>query len=178
MAATRGQVAPNLGPRNRGESRHSLDEMSEQQQAADSSSVLAGTFAAQAAAFWLAILGSLGMIVGGIAPWATAFTFQSFSGTRMHGWREVAAGALAVIMLGLYHMRPARPPLIAAAVIGALGAIGAVVTWSKIQSGGVSTIFGMQYRYLDPAWGLYLVLGGALTLLFAASALAWRARRY
>jgi hypothetical protein len=154
-----------------------LNEMSEQQHAADRGSVLPGTFAAQAAAFWLAMLGSLGMIVGGIAPWATAFTFQSFSGTRMHGWREVACGVLAVIMLGRYHVRPARLPLIGAAVIGALGAIGAVVTWSKIQSGGVFTIFAVQYRYLDPAWGLYLVLGGALILLFTASALAWRTGR-
>lgn len=151
--------------------------MSEQQHAADRGSLLTGTFTAQAAAFWLAMLGSLGMIIGGIAPWATAFTFQSFSGTRMHGWREVAAGVLAVIMLGLYHVRPARLPLIGAAVVGALGAIGALVAWSKIQSGGVFTIFGVQYRYLDPAWGLYLVLGGALTLLFTASALAWRTPR-
>jgi hypothetical protein len=149
--------------------------MSEQQHPAERGSVLPGTLAAQPAAFWMAMLGSLGMIVGGIAPWATAFTFQSFSGTRMHGWREVAAGVLALIMLGLYQARPARPPLIGAAVIGALGAIGAIATWSKIQSGGVFTAFGVEYRYLDPAWGLYLVLGGALTLLFTASALAWRA---
>jgi hypothetical protein len=133
--------------------------------------------AAQSAAFWLAMLGSLGMIVGGIAPWATAFTVESFSGTRMHGWREVAAGVLAMIMLGLYQVRPGRLPLIGAAVIGVLGAIGALATWSKIQSGGAFTVFGVEYRYLSPAWGLYLVLAGALTLLFTASTLLWRARR-
>jgi hypothetical protein len=149
--------------------------MSEQEHVADRSSVLPTTLAAQAAAFWLAMLGSIGMIVGGVAPWATAFTFQSFSGTRMHGWREVAGGVLAAILLGLYQVRPTRLPLIGAAVIGALGAIGAIATWSKIQSGGVFTVFGVEYRYLDPAWGLYLVLGGALTLLLTASALAWRA---
>jgi hypothetical protein len=151
--------------------------MSEQQHSADRGSVLPATLAAQPAAFWLAMLGSLGMIVGGIAPWATAFTFESFSGTRMHGWRDVAAGVVALVMLGLYQARPARLPLIGAAVIGTLGAIGAVATWSKIDSGGVFTVFGVQYRYLSPAWGLYLVLGGALTLLFTASALAWPARR-
>ena len=156
--------------------RHSLNEMSEQPHPADRASGVTGALAAQAAAYWLGIVGSLGMIVGGLAPWATSFGLQSFSGTRMHGWREVAAGVLAVLMLGLYHVRPARLALIGAAAIGALGAIGAIVAWSKIQSGGVFTIFGVQYRYLDPAWGLYLVLGGALTLLFTASALAWTAR--
>ena len=154
-----------------------LSEMSEQQHAADRAPSLPGTYVAQAAAFWLALLGSLGMMVGGIAPWATAFTFQSFSGTRMHGWREVACGVLAVILLGAYHVRPARLWLIGAAVLGALGAFGAVVAWSKIQSGGVFTVLGVQYRYLDVAWGLYLVLGGALILCFAATALAWQTGR-
>jgi hypothetical protein len=151
--------------------------MSEQQHAADRASILPGTLAAQVAAFWLAMLGALGMIVGGVAPWATAFTFQSFSGTRMHGWREVAGGVVAAILLGLYQVRPTRLPLIGAAVIGALGAVGAIVVWSKIQSGGVYTFFSVQYRYVNPAWGLYLVIGGALILFFAASSLAWRAGR-
>jgi hypothetical protein len=151
--------------------------MSEQQHAADRRSLVPETLAASAAAFWLAILGSLGMIVGGLAPWATAFTFQSLSGTRMHGWRDVACGVLAVIMLGAYHVRPTRVPLIGAAVIGALGAIGAIMVWSKIQSGGVYTFFAVQYRYVNPAWGLYLVIGSALILCFTASALAWRTGR-
>jgi hypothetical protein len=150
--------------------------MSQHPHSADRGSVVPGALAAQPGAYWMAMLGSLGMIVGGIAPWATAFNFQSFSGTRMHGWREVAAGAIAVILLGLYQARPTRLPLIGAAAVGALGAIGAIVTWSRIESGGVFTVFGVDYRYLDAAWGLYLVIGGALTLMFTASALALRAR--
>jgi hypothetical protein len=148
--------------------------MSEQEHAADRRSLLPGTLAAPAAAFWLAVLGSLGTIVGGMAPWATAFALQSFSGTRMHGWRVVACGVLAVIMLGVYHVRPTRLPLIGAAVIGAFAALGGIIAWSRIQSGGVYTIFAVKYRYLDPAWGLYLVVGSALILVFTASALAWR----
>jgi hypothetical protein len=151
--------------------------MSHHPHSADRGSVVPDAVAAQPAAFWMAMLGSLGMIVGGIAPWATAFSLQSFSGTRLHGWREVAAGVIALILLGLYQVRPSRLPLIVAAAIGALGAIGAIVVWSKIESGGVFTVFGIQYRYLDVAWGLYLVIAGALTLTFTASALALRARR-
>lgn len=150
--------------------------MSEHHHSAGRGSVVPGTIAAQSAAFWLAMLGALGMIVGGVAPWATAFTLQSFSGTRMHGWREVFAGALAVILLGVFQVRPTRLPLIGAAVLGALGAIGAAVTLGRIESGGVFTVFGVEYRYLSPAWGLFLVLGAALTLFLTATALAWRAR--
>jgi hypothetical protein len=39
------------------------------------------------------------------------------------------------------------------------------------------TVLGQQYRYLDPAWGIYLVLAGAIALVCSASALAWRASR-
>jgi hypothetical protein len=47
----------------------------------------------------------------------------------------------------------------------------------KINSNGAVTVLGQQYRYLDPAWGLYLVLAGAVGLVCSASALAWRASR-
>jgi hypothetical protein len=151
--------------------------MSQHPHSAEHGSAVPGTLAAQAVTFWMAMLGALGMIVGGIAPWATVFALQSFSGTRMHGWREVAAGAIALILLGVYQVRPSRLPLIGAALLGALGAIGAIATWSKIQSGGVFTVFGVEYRYLDPAWGLYLVIGGALLLTFTAAALALRPGR-
>jgi hypothetical protein len=80
-------------------------------------------------------------------------------------------------MLGLHHLRGGRLPLIVVGVAGALGATQAIATWSKITSGGTMTVFGVQYRYMDVAWGLYLVLVGTITLLCCASVLAWRAFR-
>jgi hypothetical protein len=138
---------------------------------------VAAPFADQPASFWVALLASVSAIVGGVAPWATVWNFMSISGTSMHGWREVGVGALGLVMLGVYQVRRARLPLITAAVAGALGAALAIATLRKIMSGGAMTILGIQYRYMDAAWGLYLVLVGTIALVFSASALAWRASR-
>jgi hypothetical protein len=80
-------------------------------------------------------------------------------------------------MLGLHQLRGARLPLLVAAVAGALGAIQAIATLDKINSGGAVTVLGQHYRFLEPAWGLYLVLAGAIALVCSAAALAWRASR-
>jgi hypothetical protein len=136
---------------------------------------IAAALAAQPASFWLASLAALGIIIGGVGPWATAFGFVSLSGTSMHGWRAVTVGAVALAMLALHQLRAGRLTLIVAAVAGALGAIQAISTLDTIHSDGAMTVLGQQYRYLDPAWGLYLVLLAAVTLAGAASALAWRA---
>jgi hypothetical protein len=158
--------------------------MSEQRQSAQRDSVSprqrlesAAGFAGQPASFWLASLASLGMIVGGVGPWATAWGFLSLSGTSMQGWREVMVGLVGLAMLGLHQLRGARLPLIVAAGAGALGAIQAIATLGKINSGGAFTVLGQEYRYLEPAWGLYLVLAAAVTLACSMSALAWRASR-
>jgi hypothetical protein len=158
--------------------------MSEQRQSTDHDSVaprqrmeIAAAFAVQPASFWVASLASLGMIIGGVGPWATEFGLVSVSGTSMHGWRAVMVGVVGLAMLGLHQLREARLPLIVAGVAGALGAMQAVATLDKIHSGGAVTVLGQQYRYLDPAWGLYLVLAGAIALVCSASALAWRATR-
>jgi hypothetical protein len=131
----------------------------------------------QPASFWLAALASMCMIIGGVGPWATAFTLMSLSGTSMEGWREVIAGIVALGMLGLYQLLGARLPLIVAGIAGALGAMQALATLGRIHSGGAVNVLGQQYRYLDAAWGLYLVLAGAIALLCCAVALARRASR-
>jgi hypothetical protein len=155
--------------------------MSEQRQSTDRDSVsprqrleIATAFTGQPASFWLATLASLGLIVGGVGPWATAFGWLSLSGTSMHGWRSVMVGVAGLAMLGLHQLRGARLPLIVAGVAGALGAMLAIATLGEISSSGAVTVLGQQYRYLDPAWGLYLVLASAITLVCSASALAWR----
>jgi hypothetical protein len=95
----------------------------------------------------------------------------------MHGWRAVTVGVVGFAMLGPHQLRGARLPLIVAGVAGALGAMQAVATLGEINSDGAVTVLGQQYRYLDPAWGIYLVLAGAIALVCSASALAWRASR-
>jgi hypothetical protein len=137
----------------------------------------ATAFAAHPGSFWLAALASIGLIVGGLGPWATAFGFESFAGTRMHGWRAVMVGLVGLAALGLHQLRGARLPLIVAGVAGALAALLAIATLSKIHSDGAVTVLGQQYRYVDPAWGLYLVLAGAIALVCSASALVWRTSR-
>jgi hypothetical protein len=158
--------------------------MSEQPQSADRDPVaprqrlmIAPALAGQPLGFWLASLASLGLIIGGVGPWATAFNFVSLSGTSMHGWRAVMVGIVGLAMLGLHQLRGARLPLLVAAVASALATVLAVVALAKIQSGGAVTVLGQQYRYLNPAWGLYLVLAGAITLACSASALAWHTSR-
>jgi hypothetical protein len=158
--------------------------MSEQRQSTDRDAVsprqrseIAAALARQPASLWVASLASVGMIVGGVGPWATAFGFWSLSGTSMHGWRAVMVGVVGLAMLGLHKLRGARLPLIVAGVAGALGAMQAFATLGDIDSGGAMTVLGQQYRYLDPAWGLYVVLLGAIALVCSVSVLAWRASR-
>jgi hypothetical protein len=137
----------------------------------------ATAFAAQPASVWVAALASIGMIIGGVGPWATAFGYMTFAGTRMHGWRAVMVGVVGLAMLGLHQLRGTRLPLIVAAVAGALAALLAIVTLAKIQSDGAVTVLGQQYHYVNPAWGLYLVLVCAIALVCSTTVLAWRASR-
>jgi hypothetical protein len=135
---------------------------------------IGAAFAGQPASFWVASWASLGVIIGGVGPWATYLNSVSVSGTSMHGWREVGVGVVGLVMLGLYQVRGGRIPLIVAGVVGALGLIGGFVALNKIVTGGAVTVFGVQYRYMDAAWGIYLVLAATATLLVCAGALAWR----
>jgi hypothetical protein len=158
--------------------------MAEQQRSTDRDLVaprqrveIPGSIAAAPASFWLASLASLGLIIGGIAPWATEFGFVSLSGTSMHGWRAVMVGVLGLAMLAAHQLRGARLPLVVAGVGGALAAWLAVAALSKINSDGAVSVFGQQYRFLDAAWGLYLVLAAGIALACATSALMWRASR-
>jgi hypothetical protein len=134
-------------------------------------------FANHPSSLWVATLASVSTIIGGVGPWATVLNFMSISGTSMHGWREVGAGAVGLVMLGLHQVRGGRLPLIVAGVAATLGALLAITTLSKIDSGGAVTVLGVQYRYMDAAWGLYLVLVGTVTLLLSTCALAWHSFR-
>jgi hypothetical protein len=124
----------------------------------------------------VALIASLGVIVGGVGPWATYLNYVSISGTSMHGWREVAVGVIALALLGVYQVRGWRVPMLFVAILGLLGVIGAIEDLHGITSGGAVTVFGITYRYLTAAWGIYLVLVGTIILTLSASALLWSAR--
>ena len=138
---------------------------------------IAAAFAAQPASFWSASLASLAVIVGGVGPWATAWGFLSLSGTSMHGWRAVFMGVVGLAMLALHQLRGTRIPLLVAGVAGALGAMQAIATLGQINSNGAVTVLGQEYRYVDPAWGLYLVFCAGIVLACSVAVLAWRASR-
>jgi hypothetical protein len=131
----------------------------------------------QPAGFWVAALAAVGVIIGGIGPWASWLNFVSISGTSVHGWREVGVGAVALAMLGVHRLRGGRLPLIAACIVGALGLAGAIISINDVQSKGAVTVLGTQYRYLNVAWGLYVVLVGTIVLVLSTAALAWRGNR-
>jgi hypothetical protein len=128
------------------------------------------------ASLWLAAAASVALIVGGRAPWATAWGFISLDSSRLHGTDEVWTGVVSLALLVLYRVRGTRAALLVAAAGGALGAVQAVVTLVKISSGGALTLFGVEYRYVNAAWGLYLVRAAALALAGSA-ALTWVATR-
>jgi hypothetical protein len=126
--------------------------------------------------FSLAAAGALAVIIGAVGPWATAWGVAPLSGTAMHGWREVAVGVAAVALLAVYRWRGRPLVLVVAAADGTIGAAGAAVALSKIKENDTLSIFAFNYTFLRPAWGIYLVLGGAIVLACCASALAWRTR--
>lgn len=131
----------------------------------------------ESACFWLATAGALSVIIGAVGPWATAWGFAPLSGTAMHGWREVAVGAVALALLGLHRLRGGALPLALVAVDGVVGASGAAVALSKINAHDTLSVLGFHYTFLDPAWGIYLVLGASIALTCGAATLAWRTRR-
>jgi hypothetical protein len=136
-----------------------------------------GAMLYQPASFWIASLASLAVIIGAVGPWATYLNYVSISGTSMHGWREAAVGAIGLAMLGLYQMRGWRPTLLVAWVFAVLGLIGAIDALHDITSGGALTVFGITYRYLGAAWGIYLVVAGTIVMTLSVASLTWRAFR-
>lgn len=127
--------------------------------------------------FWLAAASALGVIIGAVGPWTTAWGVVPLSGTAMHGWREVAVGAVALALLAVHRRRGRTLELLLVAADGAIGASGAVVALSKINANDTLSVLGFHYTFLDPAWGIYLVLGSAIVLTGCASTLAWRTNR-
>lgn len=127
---------------------------------------------------WLAAAGAVGVIAGAIGPWATAWGVAEISGTSMRGWPEVALGVVALVLLELHRWREGILVPALATLTGALCAAGAGATFAEINTHDTLTILGFRYTYVEPAWGLYLAMGGALVLCGGAAALVWRAAAY
>jgi hypothetical protein len=130
--------------------------------------------------FWVASLASLGIIIGGVGPWATWLNSVQISGTSLHGWREVAVGAVALGVLIIRQWGGQLVPGVIAAVMGIVGLVGAIDAIHTVTRDGAITFFGVTYRYLGAAWGLYLVAAAAAVLIVSASLLVWgdvRAKR-
>jgi hypothetical protein len=134
-------------------------------------------FRVEPVCFWLAAASALGVIIGAVGPWTTAWGMVPLSGTGMHGWREVAVGVVALALLAVHRRRGRALELMLVAVDGAIGAAGAAVALSKINANDTLSVLGFHYTFLDPAWGIYLVLGAAIALACCASTLAWRISR-
>src|SRR5262245_28102376 len=100
--------------------------------------------------FWLAAASALGVIVGAVGPWTTAWGSLPLSGTAMHGWREVAVGVVALALLAVHLRRRRSLELVLVAVDGMVGASGAAVALSKIQAHDTLSILGFHYTFLNP----------------------------
>lgn len=143
----------------------------------DARSTPAAASKADEACLWLAAAGAIGVIVGAVGPWATAWGVARLSGTDMHGLREVAVGALALLLLAAYRWSGRPVALLLVAIDGAIGAAGAAAALAKIEANDTLTFLGFSYTFLRPAWGLYVVLLSAVVVSAGAATLAWRTRR-
>ena len=116
-------------------------------------------------AFWWALGAAALTIIGGLGPWATVLRVAEVSGTRGGaGWLVVGAGVVALFLL---FVAPRTGPVVA--LVAAVGAtfVG-IVDLNNIESRGA---------FVQPAWGIYIVLVGGVGLLAASLALLVANRR-
>lgn len=103
------------------------------------------------------------MIVGGFAPWATAFGGAlSVSGTNGDGWFLIIGGILAGGLLTWHESSPRVWKAILIAVIALIGTIVSVVDLSNIRS-----VAGQSSGLVQVGWGLYVSLVSSIGLLAA-----------
>jgi hypothetical protein len=121
----------------------------------------------QPQAWWIAVIASAAMIIGGFGPWATALGFVSVNGTQGDGWLVIVAGAAGLLTLWAEARSRQGGLLVAAGLAGAGGAAVAIYHLARIES-AQGEIFGENVDLVDPAWGLYVsMLAGAALVIVA-----------
>jgi hypothetical protein len=119
---------------------------------------------------WWALASAAFMIIGGLGPWATAFTV-SVSGTSGDGWFLIVGGLAAGAEAVRRMLAPRRLiGMIGMAVVGVVCAIVAIVDFGSFSDDLTDVV-------ADPGWGLYLSLIASLSLCAATTVLLVQHRR-
>ncbi|WP_143548888.1 hypothetical protein [Rhodococcus sp. ACS1] len=103
------------------------------------------------------------VIVGSVAPWFTAAAFFSVPGTQSVGKYTLALGGIAAVVLLIKAATPSRWPLVAAAVIGIVCLLTAVVALIKASS--LIPAEDQQNGIVSIGWGLWMTLVGTVLLV-------------
>jgi hypothetical protein len=87
-----------------------------------------GGIGSRPAIFWLTAVSAVLMVVGGFGPWATALGVTISGTDGGDGWFLIVPGLLALGLLFVQVSRPsARWPMILVVLLGAIGALVAIV---------------------------------------------------
>ncbi len=144
----------------------------------------------------VALVASVGLIIGSIGPWATVFASSSFFARSWGGMDGDGRGGMDgdgivtlimgiaataalfwVLNLGFIGGKPKLMTNLgnAAAIAGAIGAIVGITTIIDVRSRSVD-IFGKTIRP-EVGWGLWLVLISSVTLIATAIIVSVQARK-
>jgi hypothetical protein len=111
--------------------------------------------------FWIAVASCAILIIGGFAPWATAFRgIASVSGTDGgDGWFPVVGGLLSLLTLYLAAAGLKRRHSVVLLLVAIVCALVFLVDYGDIHD---------KAPLIDVAWGLWAVLIGSIGLAVSA----------
>jgi hypothetical protein len=111
----------------------------------------------------LAVIASLGIVIGSLAPWATS-ALESVSGTHGDGKYTVVGGIIALILVWW------RRALVLVVILAILIVIDCISTVSNINEYSVSA-FGQEVHPASTGWGLWLTIVSGVALAVGGSRL-------
>lgn len=111
----------------------------------------------------VSVLGSLGIIIGSLGPWATS-ALESVPGTEVDGQVTLIGGVIALILVG------SRRLIALAVVIAILTVIIGISDISDVNSYSVEA-FGTEVHPASVGWGLWLVVASGAGLAVGGSRL-------